>query len=77
VSWPVAVGLRPAEFHEKARGRRLKAGGSQDWLPHRRRGFGQNDQTPVAGFQPAGWQTKAPAPHRRQDRRRYQLALRA
>jgi hypothetical protein len=28
------VGLRPAEFHEKARGRRLKAGGSQDWLPH-------------------------------------------
>jgi hypothetical protein len=28
------VGLRPAEFHEKARGRRLKASGSQDWLPH-------------------------------------------
>jgi hypothetical protein len=32
--WSVAVGLRPAEFHEKAPGRRLKAGGSQDWLPH-------------------------------------------
>src|ERR1017187_8579878 len=42
----VAEGLRPAEFHEKVRGssmlldplssgsRRLKGGGSQDWLPH-------------------------------------------
>jgi hypothetical protein len=27
--------LSPAEFHEKARGRRLKAGGSQDRLPHK------------------------------------------
>jgi hypothetical protein len=27
--------------------RRLKGGGSQDWLPHRRRGLGQNVQTPV------------------------------